>query len=249
MESRRLVQTLKKVLREHRVTYLDVAHALHLSEASVKRMFSHQDMSISRMDKTLKLVKLDFSDLVRIAENETVYVSQLTEEQEAELMSDTELLLVGIAIRNRLSVEQIVDTYQISLEKCRLLLRRIEKLGLIELRPDDKIKPLMSHRFSWIPNGHIERFFKQKTLAEFFDSSFDGPGETLAVAHGMLSRKSNQRIRELSERLVSEYYELYEQDAKLPHTQRFGATMIVAMRPLELSIFKSMRRPGKDKSY
>jgi len=249
MESKRLLKTLKNILRKQRVTYLDVAHALHLSEASVKRMFSQQDMSISRIDRVLKLVKLDFSDLVKIAESETVFISQLTEKQEKELVSDTELLLVAIAIRNKLSIEQIVDTYKISTERCQILLRRIERLGLIEIRGNGEIRPTMSRRFHWIKDGHIEKFFKEKTLDEFFQSSFDGPGETLAVAHGMLSRKSNQRIRELSEKLVSEYYALLEEDSKLPHAQRFGATLIVAMRPLELSLFKKYRRAGKEKVF
>ena len=249
MQTTSLFKTLKRILRKERVTYIDIADALHLSEASVKRMFSRQEMSLGRFDQVLKLVNLDFSDLVSLAESETPFVSSLSPAQEKELVSDEKLLLVAIALRNKLTVQQIVDTYSLEIESCRLLLKRIEALGLIEIRPNDQIKPLMSHRFSWIKDGHIERFFKQNTLAEFFDSGFDGPGETFAVAHGMLSRKSNQRIRELTDRLVSEFYALYEEDAKLPHSQRFGATMIVAMRPLELSIFKALRRPGKEKHF
>ncbi len=249
MESKKLIKTLKNILRKQRVTYFDVANALHLSEASVKRMFSKQDMSVSRIDKILKLVSLDFSDLVTVAESETVMISCLSEEQEKELVSDTTLLLVAIAIRNRLSIDEIVDTYAISREKCLLQLRRIEKQGLIELRPDERIKLLMSPQFAWIKDGYIERFFRENTLSELFNSRFDGPGETFVVAHGMLSRKSNQRIQELSQRLISEYYALYEEDSKLPMAERFGTTMVFAMRPLELSLFKNLRRDGKTKNF
>jgi len=249
MESKNLIKALKNILRKQKVTYFDIAHALHLSEASVKRMFSKQDMSVSRIDKILKLVSLDFSDLVTIAESEIKLVSCLSEKQEKELVSDTTLLLVAIAIRNRLSIDEIVDTYSISREKCLLQLRRIEKLGLIELRVDERIKPLMSPQFAWIKDGHIERFFRENTLAELFQSRFDNPGETFAAAHGMLSRKSNLRIQELSQRLITEFYTLYEEDAKLPASERFGTTMVFAMRPLELSLFKNLRREGKDKHF
>jgi len=249
MESKNLIKTLKNILRKQRITYFDVADALHLSEASVKRMFSKQDMSVSRIDNILKLVSLDFSDLVTIAESEIALISSLSEQQEKELVSDTTLLLVAIAIRNRLSIDEIVDTYEISKEKCLLQLRRIELLGLIELRADGRIKPLMSSQFAWIKDGHIERFFRENTLSELFQSSFENPGETFAVAHGMLSRKSNQRIQELSQRLTTEFYTLYEEDSKLPPAERFGTTMVFAMRPLELSLFKSLRREGKIKNY
>ncbi len=242
METKYLFSSLKNQLRKNRVTYLDVANALHLSEASVKRMFSHKNMSLSRFDQVLKLINMDFTDLVKVAEEQIPYISRLTESQERELVSDTQLLLVAIAIRNQLSIEEIVIRYDVELSHCRALLQKLQALGLIEIKQNDLVKLRISRQFQWIPNGPIEQFFRTNTLAEFFDSAFDKTEENLAVAHGMLSKKSNERIRELSDRLITEFYSLYEQDVKRPNSERVGTTLIAAVRPLELSVFKKMRR-------
>ena len=45
-----LLHTLKKLLKRHNKTYVDVAACLQLSEASVKRLFSEQNMSLQRLD-------------------------------------------------------------------------------------------------------------------------------------------------------------------------------------------------------
>ena len=47
-----LINTLKRTLKAHGKTYVDVGHALGLSEASVKRLFSREDFSLERLDES-----------------------------------------------------------------------------------------------------------------------------------------------------------------------------------------------------
>ena len=60
-----LVNALKSELRAAGVTYADLADALGMSESSVKRVFAKADMPLSRVDEMLRVLKMDFVELVR----------------------------------------------------------------------------------------------------------------------------------------------------------------------------------------
>src|SRR5690554_7972479 len=60
-----IVSELKRQLRAHGLTYQDVAQALELSEASVKRLFSDRQFSLKRLDQICGLMGMEITDLVR----------------------------------------------------------------------------------------------------------------------------------------------------------------------------------------
>jgi DNA-binding Xre family transcriptional regulator len=64
-QSAALVEVLKRELRARGVKYADLARHLRLSEASVKRMFSRHDFTLSRLDEICRCAKIDFSELAR----------------------------------------------------------------------------------------------------------------------------------------------------------------------------------------
>ena len=59
-----VVDTLKQELRRQSITYRQVADALNLSEASIKRIFSEKSFTLERVEAICNLLKLEFTDLV-----------------------------------------------------------------------------------------------------------------------------------------------------------------------------------------
>ncbi|MEE3157217.1 MAG: helix-turn-helix transcriptional regulator, partial [Pseudomonadota bacterium] len=108
-----IVSALKNALKEQGITYQQVAEALDLSEASVKRLFSERQFSLQRLDQICSLLGLEISDLVRRLD-QAQRIDALTAEQEQELVGDDRLLLVAICALNRWSLAQILETYQLS---------------------------------------------------------------------------------------------------------------------------------------
>ena len=51
-----LIQSLKKSLKAHGLTYADVARQLKLSEASIKRLFSEQNITLERLDQICQMM-------------------------------------------------------------------------------------------------------------------------------------------------------------------------------------------------
>jgi DNA-binding Xre family transcriptional regulator len=113
-QTRPLIDTLKQELRKQRLTYKQVSEVLDLSETSVKRLFSEEAFSIKRLEKVCELLHLSISDLVYLMEQNTELTTELTREQEEELVSDIKLLLVAMLLVNKLKFSDILLVYDIS---------------------------------------------------------------------------------------------------------------------------------------
>lgn len=237
-----LVEVLKRELRSRGVTYAQVARKLNLSEASVKRMFSRRDFTLKRLDQVCQLTQADFSDLARTLSREETLISQLTQEQEKEIASSIKLFLVAVCVLNHVSPEQIVEIYDVSQAECIQLLAKLDRIGFIRLLPGNRIKLLVSRDFAWLPDGPIQRFFKQHAHGDFVRSRFDRPDETFVAVNGMLSAGSCAAIVGRLKRVVREFSELHNDDVRLPPSQRKNMTMLVAIRHWELQAFTELRR-------
>ena len=237
-----LVEVLKRELRSRGVTYAQVARKLNLSEASVKRMFSRRDFTLKRLDQVCELTQADFSDLARTLNREETLISQLTQEQEKEIASSVKLFLVAVCVLNHVPPGQIIGIYEISQAECIQMLVKLDRIGFIRLLPGNRIKLLVSRDFAWLPDGPIQRFFKQHAHGDFVRSRFDRPDEYFVAVNGMLSASSRATIMARLKRVAREFSELHNDDVRLPPSQRLNMTMLVAIRHWELQAFTELRR-------
>lgn len=237
-----LIQSLKHALKRHGKTYADVAATLELSEASVKRMFATNAFSLARLDATCQMLGMEISDLVEQMKSAQPRLKQLTAAQELEITQDLLLLLVTICVLNRWTVENILEYYDITEAQCVQKLVRLDKLELIELLPQNRVKLLVSPQFKWIENGPIQRFFKEKVGQEYFNVAFTKEGECLMVLNGMLSNQSNAVMHQKIDRLAQEFNDLHQADTGLDFKRRTGVTMVLAMRHWEFGLFRHLAR-------
>ena len=242
MHTMTLVDALKRALKGKGITYAKVAAGLGLSEASVKRMFSRRDFTLQRLEDVCRLAGIDFADLARAVSEHNAGISQLTVEQEEEIVSDPKLMLVALCAVNNWTLEQIVATYDMSQAECIRCLVRLDRRRIIELAPGNRIRPLISRTFSWRPDGPIQRYFRSRIEAEYLSSKFDRAGELFVFVSGMRSRASTTALITQLRRVAREFAELHRDDLTLPFAQRFGTSLLVAMRPWEPRAFLKLRR-------
>jgi transcriptional regulator with XRE-family HTH domain len=244
-----LLATLKRELKSQGITYADVAARLGLSESSVKRIFSAARLSLDRLESLCQVAGMEISDLVQKMADERKRLAMLTEEQEREVGADPRLLLVAVCALNRWTFEEIVATYTLDEHECIQHLAKLDRLKLIELLPLNRFRLTVASDFRWIPGGPIQRFFQREVQPDFMKSSFNGSGERLVFRSGMLSRGSNATLLKKIDRLTAEFKELHDDDAGLPLKERFGSSLLVALRPWELSHFRELRRGQEEKSF
>ena len=248
-QTQALIAALKQVLKSRNVTYADIARRLAMSEASIKRVFAKQTFTLDRLDKICGILGIAITDLAKMVEYEAERVTQLTLEQEREIVADPKLMLVAVHALNHWTLEEIVARYTISKTDCIRLLARLDRLRIIDLLPNNRIRVIVGRNFSWRPDGPFQRHFRDQLEANFFGSRFDGRGEHLAFVSGMLSRNSNAVIQQHMRRLETEFTELHNQDAALPLDERFGTSLLLAMRPWVPEMFRKMQRRPAQKVF
>jgi transcriptional regulator with XRE-family HTH domain len=237
-----LIDTLKQALKQHGLTYAEVARRLGMSEANVKRMFAAKRFTLDRLEAVCQLMHMELTDLVQLYEDSRQRISQLTEAQERELVSDEKLLLVAVSVRNRLSFDDIIYNYRISKTECIRCLARLDKLKLIDLLPNNRIKLRIDEHFRWLPDGPIDRFFEKQIKNQFLKSRFSGELQRRLFLFGLLGDASVEVLTKKMQALSKEFTELHRQDAQLPLEKRHNIGFMLAMRPWEVGVFTPLRR-------
>ncbi len=237
-----LVETLKRVLRAEKITYARIAAALGLSEASVKRMFARASFTLERLEQVCDLAGLPLAELVRLADDRPEPITMLNPEQEHELLADRKLLLVAFLVLNHWTPEQIVATFRIDELEVVRKLAKLDRLGMIELLPGNRVRRLVARNFTWRRHGPVQRFFEQEVKKDFLASRFAADGEHLRFIGGLISRQSLTRMHQAIDRLTREFDELVQEDAGLPHAEKIGVGAVFAIRPWEVPAFTALRR-------
>jgi transcriptional regulator with XRE-family HTH domain len=237
-----LVDALKRELKARGITYADLAARIQMSEASVKRMFSQKNFTLQRLDQVLQAVGIDFQDIAHIAHDESQLISQLSYEQEKEIIGNPKILMIAVSVLNMISVEQIVKVYEITEAEVVKHLLRLDKIGFLELLPNNRVKLLVSRTFHWIPNGPIQTYFQELAYSDYLASRFDGEDEVMQLVNVMLSKQSIAALLSRLKQVAREFSQLHQDEVKLPYDDKTPISIMVAARPWMPKSFKALVR-------
>lgn len=240
--SQQIIDTLKQELRSHGINYRELAERLELSESTIKHMFSSKNFSLKRLDKICEILGIELTDLVARYEAKSPKIEQLTIENEKRLISDIPLLIVAYCVTNQWSVDDILRTYELSQAECIRCLVQLDRMQMIELLPENKVRLLISNNFQWHKNGPIEQFFRTEVQSNFFSGSFATNDALHSVKLGDLSDKSISQVIERLNSVGELYEELSKEDRKQAFDKRFGTSMVLAIRKWEFDAFKGYLR-------
>jgi transcriptional regulator with XRE-family HTH domain len=244
-EISQLIETIKRQLKLKGLTYRDVAEALDISEPSVKRLFSTKRLTVERLAQLSELLEFTLSELLQEAAATRLRLHTLSKSQEAQLVSDEPLLLVTVCALNHWSLADIVAAYRLTKTECLKHLLVLDRMGMIELLPGDRIRLLVARDFDWLKDGPIQRFFLGQGIGDFMGSKFDREEETMEFVSGMLTTPAFVQLQLELRRVRSRLAALHEESAVAPLAQRRGVGLLLAMREWEPSGFKQLRREAE----
>ncbi len=237
-----LVILLKKELKTAGMTYADLALALGMAESSVKRMLAKGEMPLSRIDAICRALKLDFADVARRLADEQPLLAQLTELQEKAVVADKKLLLAAICALSQWTLEQITQSYRLSEPECIGYFAKLDRIGIIELRPLNRYRLKLAKTFRWRPHGPVMDYFRENALLDYFSGGFDRPGEGMLLVHGAISRSLAPSFMERMQRVAQDFAQQHQADQKLADKDREAYTLLLAMRRWEFEAFVALRR-------
>lgn len=241
-QSQQLIKMLKQQLRAHNISYAMVGKALGLSEASIKRLFSKGDLSLSRLEAIANLACLSLAELSQLAAADEAKLDALTEAQEQQVAAQPKLLLVAVCVINGFDFEQILQQYALTAPELIQLLAQLDRLGVLELLPNNRIRLKLSPSFTWRNGGPIQQFFHKNIKHEYFQSNFNGGDEELLVVNGLLSTAGNRAMQSKMRALLKEFAAQCDSEQNLPKNNRFGTSMVVAIRRWQPQLFRAFER-------
>ncbi|MDN3613870.1 MAG: helix-turn-helix domain-containing protein [Vibrio gallaecicus] len=236
-----VIKELKKQLKLHEIQYQDIAVQLDLSEGSVKRLLADgSNISLSRLNRICELMQFDLAELFRLASLSTTGLQTLTLAQEQNIVDDKALLMVSVCVMNGFKFHEILDRYNINKSMLIQKLAELDRIGIIELLPENRIRLLLSPTFNWIAGGPIQSFFLNEVLPQFFNSHFDRQDEKLVMATGLMSPHTNQKFQKKIQKLIDDFHEECQDDSKLDIKDRNGTSIVIALRRWHFDMFDTI---------
>ena len=230
-----LVEALKKLLKSRGTTYRALAAALGLSEPSIKRLFSEKTFTLQRLEQICAVLEIDFFELAKLARGATATVDEMTIEQEKSLAADPRLLGVFYLLFNDWQPADIHQRYQLAKAEVLKLVLKLEKLGLVDLMPHDKVRLRVPRTLRLRREGPIRDRHGHAIVESFIGVDFNRAGGLFRFEVRELSKASVALLTRRLERLAAEFNEMAELDSYLPSSQRETIGMALGIRPYVVS--------------
>ncbi|MDH3646938.1 MAG: helix-turn-helix transcriptional regulator [Gammaproteobacteria bacterium] len=227
-----VLNALKKVLRARGLTYQDLAGALKLSEASVKRLFSEQTFSLQRLEDACRFLDMNLYDLTRMTRlGEDEDTTRLDLDQEKALAGNTTMLTYFYLLLTGWKPARIARKLELDGPHNTQVLARLDRLRLIELHPKNRVRLMTNRRIAWRADGPIRKLYEQEVKQDFVRSKFTGRDDALTFETAELSEAAISVLTRRLARLEREFDDLADLDMNLPPEQKRNVGLMLAMRP------------------
>ncbi|MBY0553125.1 helix-turn-helix transcriptional regulator [bacterium] len=164
LSSEQCKQVLKLLMKQKSKTYKDLAEHLNLSEVSVKRIMSKEDLSFSRFMEICNWLEVSLSEIEKLANyGQTNQKVRFTEKQEQFLVKNPEYLSFLFNMYVEDDPEKVRKKFNISEKSMNLYLLRLEKHELIK-KVSGQYRPVSRDVPSPIPYGNLIRYQYKNVL-------------------------------------------------------------------------------------
>ena len=238
-----LIKTLKKCLKSNNMGYFQLAGRMGLSESTIKRLFSQESFSLKRIEEICHIIDIDMFDLASMAKREREKGDKkITVEQETALIDDPRLLAFFYFLMNGWPLSTIKDDYFFSENEITKNLLELDRVGLIELHPNNRYRLLIKKNAFYRKRGPIWKYFHEIIKTEFLNLPFDSSDSRLDFLPGLLSPSSVKIFLKKIDELIIHYNELVEMDHNLHIKDRRSYALHIGFSTFVLSYVDEMKK-------
>lgn len=239
--TRTLVNTLKSNLKSRGITYKVLGLKWQLSEASVKRIMSEEDLTLERIEQACELMGISFSELIKLSPFDLETTDQtISPVHELEFSKDLRLYHFWRLLIEGHSVRQIEKKYIISSSEIQKFLLKLDRLGLIGLYPNNKIKFLSGNRTRLRKDGPLGKILLQEAKTSFLNHSFKNTAsEHFRFVLYRLSPSSAIRYKAKIDKLINDMKIESEVESKNTDSIEFG--LLAALRPWDSPFMQALK--------
>lgn len=232
---------LKRQLKLRSLHYRDLAAALKISEASVKRWFSQERLTLEQLTAILNFLNMTLTELGQDAD--TPPLRRLTLAQEEKLVSDEQLLLVASLTLRGWPLTDILEAFNLTEAQCIKQLLVLEQLRLIDLLPDNRIRLLIDKDFIWQEDGPLRSLVKDIYLRTTFNYPFTDENDLMMIKPTYLTTEAIQQLKTHIQKFRSIIAELELDSLNAPPADRLPSIFVAAIREWDVNFLPEYRRP------
>lgn len=167
---RAIFMTLKEVMKAKGLTYARLARKIGTSEVTMKRVFSlGQSCTLDRLFKICDAIGVSFFDIVALAKQEDEVNYFLTSEQENHFASKPAHFAILKELIRGLTAEQIKKTWELEDSRYFKILRSLERLGLVDLLPENKVRIKVRGNIRMAHRGPLAKKILRPQINDFLD--------------------------------------------------------------------------------
>jgi CRP-like cAMP-binding protein len=238
---------LRGLIRAKGLHNRDIASSLDVTERTVTRWLAGRGLTMRALQQLCGMADITLMELFETAGARLQHeAASLTRRQEQELVDDPIMALFFEHIRYGFPTNDLKDQLGLSDSDRVLALVGLEKLGLIELLPGDRVRLLVSREIRWLKNGPRNRALSESFGRLFGKIDFCDPAliSESKVVH--LSAQSVAHLQDKFDALLKDIIHLSELDRRsgLPNLEWHA--LLLAARRLPSPPYASLRRKRLD---
>lgn len=196
---RSLMKALAATIRARGLTQAELARRLGVSVPTVKRWLRGEGLDLDGLERLLAEAGLTLSELAALLPAREARSFGYTLEQERffadhpRFLAYFDLLLAGEAPAS------IARKHGLSERSTARYLRQLEKLGLIERLPRDRVRLTVEGEPKWMPRGPLATRFRQEAIGAFLSEA----GERVRFGMHRLTSADARKARTMLDELAA----------------------------------------------
>lgn len=164
---RSIGDVLKSRARQLGLTQVKVSKLLGVSHPTAKRWMRGESISVSQLLRLLEVLDLSFTELGALLPDSEKRNFVYTTAQEDLFIRHPSCLAYFNQLLESKTPKQIERQAKISARTTRRILSLLEKVDLIEVHPDDRIKLRVQGEPVWKPEGKLSKMLKTRAIQDF----------------------------------------------------------------------------------
>lgn len=233
-----LIETLKAQLKAQGLTQRDVAGRLGVGLATVKRWLAGEGLTTQRMEDLCDLAKISLMELVEAAAREPPdRITKFSPSQERALAEDPQLFFIFFSLLNGWPPEDCESELGIPSERMQPLLKRLVRLGLIDILPGGRVRALTVREVAWRQDGPLSKNFAARK--DFVERG--GGADSLYISDFIkLSAAGLNEMRDLLAEMRREIHRIARADRHRVAQHRSWQGLLFLVQPLKMDAIRAM---------
>jgi transcriptional regulator with XRE-family HTH domain len=234
-----LFQALRRMLKEKKISYRELAKRVDLSEGTIKNMFHFRDASVQRLIDISRAIGVPFPDLISAAYSQNTREFSFTEAQESFFSENPEHYnFFREVFFNRKNSEEVRSEHGLTQKTLNRYLRDLESQGLLERLVGGKIHFNFSGRLKWRHGGPWMRKYFRNYSRKIADEILEHPESEdhfCSFSFATLSR-TNRDLFYLEVQQIAEKYKdvSYKEHLVESNGEALPVTWLFGMVPTDI---------------